>query len=279
MSGPIAPIPQFPIFVWPENVPQLDFVWTKTGTAAVPFSVAAGSFVLLSDYTGATKLEDAIEAAEAAASTQITTCKVVYSSGLPRFRIVTSEGGTLQMSAVAAKYLGFAVNGASYTATFPVDGGIVTGGFCPFGYWQPLSRTPWYERHGVAQAFVSESIGGGYRYRTEWGTKQAATFSASNVRRGMIYRDAVNVKGTGTPIDGTFSAAAGKAVGDDNNTLERMIEAARYTDILTLLAGNYKAGVSIVNADILSDMESIIAETDGKRMYDVTIPFRHIGFV
>lgn len=279
MSGPISPIPQFPIFVWPENVPQLDFVWTRTGQPAIPFSVAAGSFVLLSDYTGATRLEDAIEAAEAAASTQITTCKVVYSSGLPRFRIVTSEGGTLQMSAVAAKILGFAVNGASYTATFPTGGGIVTGGFCPFGYWQPLSRTPWYERHGVAQAFVSESIAGSYRYRTEWGTKQAATFSASNVRRGMIYRDAVNVKGTGTPIDGTFSAAAGKAVGDDNNTLERMIEAARYTDILTLLAGNYKAGVSIVNADILSDMESIIAETDGKRMYDVTIPFRHVGFV
>ena len=95
----------------------------------------------------------------------------------------------------------------------------------------------------------------------------------------MIYRDATNVKGTGTPIDGTFSAAAGKAIGDDNNTLERMIDAARYTDIFTLLAGNYSAGVSIVDADILSDLEGIIAESDGKRMFDVTIPFRHVGFV
>ena len=279
MSGPITPIPQFPIFVWPAAVPQLDFVWTKTGTSPVPFSVAAGNYVLFSDYTGAVKLEDAIEAAEAAASTQITSCKVVYVSTLPRFLIITSEAGTLQMSAAAAKHLGFAVNGASYTATFPVDGGTVTGEFCPFGYWQPLSRTPFYERHSTAQVFVSESIGGGFRYRTEWGTKQAATFTASNVRRGMIYRDAVNVKGTGTPIDGTFSAAAGKAVGDDNNTLERMIDAARYTDILTLRAGGYSAGVSIIDADILGDLEGIISESDGKRMYDVTIPFRHIGFV
>jgi hypothetical protein len=281
MSNPIFPIPQYPIFVWPAAVPQLDFVWTVTGGSADAFSTAAGNYALIADYTGATLYTTAFLAA-AASTPEVNFCAIVFVGNEPRVRIGAAKPGTIQLSATAAKHLGFALNG-THTITISADNAKVTGSYCPFGYWQPLSHTPWYERHKTAQAFVSESIGGGFRYRTEWGVKQSAVFSASNVRRGVIYRDATNVKGSGAPIDGSFSAAAGKAVGDDNNTLEGMIDAARTVDILSLLGGDYlsggyMAGVSIINADILSDFETILAETDGKRMYDVSLPLRHIGF-
>jgi hypothetical protein len=275
MTNPISPIPRYPIFVWPAPFAQLDFRWTPSVGSVVDASVPAGNYALIADYTGATVLTAQILTSLAAMP--ITACAVTFVSDEPRLSFTFSAAGSFRVNSGSVRYVGAALTSTS--ASFNVTaGGTATMPYCPFGYWQPLSHTPWYERHNTAQAFVSESIGGGFRYRTEWGVKQSAVFSASNVRRGVIYRDAVNVKGSGTPIDGSFSAAAGKAVGDDNNTLEGMIDAARSVDILTLLAGNYSAGVSIINTDILSDFETILAETDGKRMYDVSLPLRHIGF-
>ena len=276
MSGPISPIPQYPIFVWPAAFPALGFRWTPVAGSPVDLSTPAGNYALIADYTGATLLTAQI--LTSLATFPLSACSVVFVNNEPRISFTFSAAGSFRIAANAVSALGASTGTTSLVLNFTA-GQTRTLEFCPEGYWQPLSRTPFYERHSTAQAFVSESIGGGFRYRTEWGAKQAAIFTASNVRRGMIYRDATNVKGIGTPIDGTFSAAAGKAIGDDNNTLERMIDAARYTDIFTLLAGNYSAGVSIVDADILSDLEGIIAESDGKRMFDVTIPFRHVGFV
>jgi hypothetical protein len=35
---------------------------------------------------------------------------------------------------------------------------------------------------------------------------------------------------------------------------------------------------SMIDTAILSDFTAALTETDGKRMYDVSLPLRHIGF-
>jgi hypothetical protein len=75
-----------------------------------------------------------------------------------------------------------------------------------------------------------------------------------------------------------FNEAAGRATLDVNGTFEEMINAARTVDVITMDIEGVQVYFSIVDTAILSDFTAALTETDGKRMYDVSLPLRHIGF-
>lgn len=234
-----------------------------TGTVASS-TVAIDS----NEYSAAQSLAAALDAGIA----PISSVTVPIRNEGARVRFVMSAAGTLRFSTNASAI------GASFDNSV-VDystsaGNVIELLYSPLGFWQPYSNTPWYEYRDISRAIVSESVSGSDRYRSEWGRKSEALFSCSNVKRARLFKSA-GLFHTGK---GGFNDAAGRKEFDVNGTLEGMIEAANSVDVLTIIGASWPIYCSLIDPAILSDFTAALTETDGKRMYDVSLPLRHIGF-
>ena len=266
MANPIVGIPDFPIFVWPYLLPSLNWTFDPDVGATTSGSLASQTVSVFNEYGGATLLESVI-----ASIPIVNAASIVPSTGGPRLSITCSAAGFLSIS--GAIYLGSSDGSGTFTDYFDGTNPVVLD-VSPFGCWQPYSNTPFYEYRDVSRAIVSESVSGSVRYRSEWGVKSDGLFSCSNVKRARLFKSAtVNTVGVAG-----FNEAAGRATLDVNGTFEEMINAARTVDVITMDIEGVQVYFSIVDTAILSDFTAALTETDGKRMYDVSLPLRHIGF-
>jgi hypothetical protein len=272
MANPIVGIPDFPIFVWPYLLPSLNWTFDPDVGATTSGSLASQTVSVFNEYGGATLLESVIDSIPI-----VSAASIVPSTGGPRLSITCSAAGFLSIS--GAVYLGSSDSSGTFTDYFDGTNPIVLD-VSPFGCWQPYSNTPFYEYRDVARAIVSESVSGSVRYRSEWGVKSDGLFSCSNVKRARLFKSAGVFANPGSSggFPAGFNEAAGRISVDSSGTFEELINAARSVDVLTIVTPDFNIACSIIDTGILSDFTAALTETDGKRMYDVSLPLRHIGF-
>lgn len=272
MANFITGIPDRPYFIWPFTLPAISWSFAPTIGSVQSGTTSVSTVALETDYYGT----QTITAKFVAEIGPVDSASLLVTDKGLRIRLNMEKPGTLTISAGGQEIGAYYGSGPGVFPTVPVSVfDRIEFPLSPLGGWQPYSNTPWYEYRDIARAIVSESVSGSVRYRSEWGVKSDGLFSCSNVKRARLFKSA-----TVNPISTAgFNEAAGRETNDVNGTFEEMISAARSVDVITLKATSTKRiYFSIVDSAILSDFTAALTETDGKRMYDVSLPLRHIGF-